>query len=255
MTNSISLLATQSPEMTMSSLEIAKLTGKEHKNVLADVRNMLKELEIEPAEFSAGYKDGKGETRPCFNLPKHECMVLVTGYSIKLRAAVIDRWQELEDAQRAPAKPAYSFITSTSRERIEHEMTLALEAYDVLRAVELKMGIGDHTTWTQLRAANPNVYAMQGRNGGPIPNRITKAYIAEFGKAPPKYGIDSGTSQYQGNVYPVSWLVRTAKSVLKEYYSVDVELKLPEHMTISTPALDSTILATAELQRLGCLEH
>ena len=45
-------------------------------------------------------------------------------------------------------------------------MTLALEAYDVLRAVELKMGIGDNTTWTQLRAANPEVYAMQGRNGG-----------------------------------------------------------------------------------------
>ena len=188
-------------------------------------------------------------------MPKHECMVLVTGYSIKLRSAVLRRWQELEDAQRAPAKPAYSFLTSTSRERIEHEMTLALEAYDVLRAVELKMGIGDHTTWTQLRAANPNVYAMQGRNGGPIPNRITKAYIAEFGKEPPKYGIDSGTSQYQGNVYPVSWLVKTVKSVLKEYYSVDVELKLPEHVAISTPALDSTILATAELQRLGCLEH
>ena len=80
MTTSIALLATSS-EMTMSSLEIAALTGKEHKNVLADVRNMLKELEIEPAEFSAGYKDGKGETRPCFNLPKHECMVLVPGYS------------------------------------------------------------------------------------------------------------------------------------------------------------------------------
>ena len=255
MTNSIALLATQSPELTMSSLEIAALTGKEHRNVLRDIRTMLEELEITALSFERSYKDSTGRSLPCFNLPKRECMILVSGYSIKLRAAIIDRWQELEDAQRAPAKPAYSFLTSTSRERIEHEMTLALEAYDVLRAVELKMGIGDHTTWTQLRVANPNVYAMQGRNGGPIPNRITKAYMAEFGKEPPKYGIDSGTSQYQGNVYPVSWLVKTVKSVLKEYYSVDVELKLPEHVTISTPALDSTIIATAELQRLGCLEH
>ena len=255
MTNSISLLATQPAEMTMSSLEIAKLTGKEHFHVLRDIRTMLEELGLKPSNFGCLVKMPSGQTSTTFNLPKHECMVLVTGYSIKLRSAVLRRWQELEDEQRAPAKPAYSFLTSTSRERIEHEMTLALEAYDVLRAVELKMGIGDHTTWTQLRAANPNVYAMQGRNGGPIPNRITKAYIAEFGKEPPKYGIDSGTSQYQGNVYPVSWLVKTVKSVLKEYYSVDVELKLPEHVTISTPALDSTILATAELQRLGCLEH
>ena len=255
MTNSIAFLATQSSEMTMSSLEIAKLTGKEHKNVLADVRNMLKELEIEPAEFSAGYKDGKGETRPCFNLPKHECMVLVTGYSIKLRSAVLRRWQELEDAQRAPAKPAYSFLTSTSRERIEHEMALALETYDVLRAVERKMGIGDYTTWTQLRVANPDVYAMQGRNGGPIPTRVTKAYIAEHGKEPTKYGLDNGTSQYQGNVYPVAWLMKTVKATLKEYYGVDVELKVPKHIAISTPALDDTHAATTELQRLGCAEH
>ena len=88
--------------LTMSSLEISKLTGKEHKNVLADIRAMLEGLEIEPAEFSAGYKDGKGETRPCFNLPKRECFILVSGYNLKLRAAIIDRWQELEGAAPKP---------------------------------------------------------------------------------------------------------------------------------------------------------
>ena len=255
MTNSIALLATQSSEMTMSSLEIAKLTGKEHYNVLRDIRNMLEELEINALSFEGVYSDAKKEQRKCFNLPKHECMVLVTGYSIKLRSAVLLRWQELEDAQRAPAKPAYSFLTSTSRERIEHEMALALETYDVLRAVERKMGIGDYTTWTQLRVANPDVYAMQGRNGAPIPSRVTKAYVAEHGKEPTKYGLDNGTSQFQGNVYPVAWLVKTVKAIIKEHYAVDVELKLPKHIAISTPALDETHAATMELQRLGCSEH
>ena len=255
MTNSIALLATQSSEMTMSSLEIAKLTGKEHYNVLRDIRTMLEELEIDALKFEGISQDAYKRPLKCFNLPKHECMVLVTGYSIKLRSAVLRRWQELEDAQRAPAKPAYSFLTSTSRERIEHEMALALETYDVLRAVERKMGIGDYTTWTQLRAANPDVYAMQGRNGGPIPNRVTKVYIAEHGKEPTKYGLDNGTSQYQGNVYPVAWLMKTVKATLKEYYGVDVELKVPKHIAISTPALDETHAATTELQRLGCAEH
>ena len=255
MTNSIALLATQSSEMTMSSLEIAKLTGKRHDNVMTDIRNMLNELELATPEFSGVYKADNKQTYECFNLPKHECMVLVTGYSIKLRSAVLLRWQELEDAQRAPAKPAYSFLTSTSRERIEHEMALALETYDVLRAVERKMGIGDYTTWAQLRAANPDVYVMQGRNGAPIPNRVTKAYIADHGKEPTKYGLDNGTSQFQGNVYPVTWLMKTVKALVKEYYGVDVELKLPKHITISTPALDETHVATTELQRLGCSEH
>ena len=43
--------------MTMSSLEIAKLTGKDHKNVLADVRKMLEELEITDLNFQGSYKD------------------------------------------------------------------------------------------------------------------------------------------------------------------------------------------------------
>ena len=255
MTNSIALLATQSSEMTMSSLEIAKLTGKEHFHVLRDIRTMLEELEIEPSKFGCLVKMPSGQTSTTFNLPKHECMVLVTGYSIKLRSAVLRRWQELEDAQRAPAKPAYSFLTSTSRERIEHEMALALETYDVLRAVERKMGIGDYTTWTQLRVANPDVYSMQGRNGAPIPNRVTKAYVAEHGKEPTKYGLDNGTSQFQGNVYPVAWLMKTVKAIIKEHYGVEVELRAPKHIAISTPALDETHAATTELQRLGCSEH
>jgi phage regulator Rha-like protein len=82
--------------VSMDSREIAELTGKEHKNVLADVRNMLIELNIEPAEFSAGYLAGNGQTRECFNLPKRECLILVSGYNLKMRATIIDRWQELE---------------------------------------------------------------------------------------------------------------------------------------------------------------
>ncbi|MGD7309351.1 Rha family transcriptional regulator, partial [Ralstonia pseudosolanacearum] len=49
-----------SEAQTMSSREIAELTGKEHKNVLADIRKMLSE--IQSAEKSADYKDSKGRT-------------------------------------------------------------------------------------------------------------------------------------------------------------------------------------------------
>lgn len=88
---------------TMSSGEIAKLTGKEHKNVLADIRKLLIELGIDSAEFSAQYKDSSGKENLLFNLPKRECLILVSGYSIKMRAAIIDRWQELENATQVIA--------------------------------------------------------------------------------------------------------------------------------------------------------
>ncbi len=81
---------------TMSSLEISELTGKAHKHVLADIRSMLTELEIDWAELSAQYKDSTGRSLPCFNLDREMTDTLLTGYSAKMRLAVIKRWRELE---------------------------------------------------------------------------------------------------------------------------------------------------------------
>lgn len=81
---------------TMSSVEIAELTGKLHKNVLADIRAMLAELELSSAEFSAQYRDSTGRSLPCFNLDREMTDTLLTGYSAKMRLAVIKRWRELE---------------------------------------------------------------------------------------------------------------------------------------------------------------
>ena len=82
--------------LTMSSREISELTGKRHDNVLADIRNMLKSLNIQRPEFSGEYTDDKGRSRPCYNLPKRETLILVSGYNIQMRAIIINRWQELE---------------------------------------------------------------------------------------------------------------------------------------------------------------
>ena len=90
--------------LTMSSLEIADLTGKQHKDVIRDIRNMLNQLEIHSAQFCAQYKDSIGRSLPMFNLPKRETLILVSGYSVAMRARIIDRWQELE----AKGKPDLS---------------------------------------------------------------------------------------------------------------------------------------------------
>ena len=57
MNKQIALLTTQSAEMTMSSVEIAELTGKRHDNVMADIRNMLEELELDALSFQGVYLD------------------------------------------------------------------------------------------------------------------------------------------------------------------------------------------------------
>lgn len=87
---------------TISSLDVAKYTGKEHKHVLADIRTMFIALKLHSADFSAQYKDSSGRMLPSFNLPSREFYILVTGYDVRMRARLIDRWHELEsDAVKA----------------------------------------------------------------------------------------------------------------------------------------------------------
>ncbi|CAJ0885344.1 hypothetical protein AMST5_03606 [freshwater sediment metagenome] len=89
---------------TMSTVEIADLTGKRHDHVLRDADKMLAELGFNGPNFGGVYVDAKGEKRRCLNLPKRETLILVSGYSIELRARIIDRWQVLE-AGSAPVDP------------------------------------------------------------------------------------------------------------------------------------------------------
>ncbi|PZU25036.1 MAG: hypothetical protein DI589_02260 [Shinella sp.] len=107
---SISIIHNTLSTLTMSSREIAELTGKQHKNVLHDVRAMLISLGLGLAEFSADLPDKYGRKQKVFNLPKREALILVSGYSVELRARIIDRWMELEEAaleaRLADATPA-----------------------------------------------------------------------------------------------------------------------------------------------------
>ena len=113
---------------SMSSLEIAELTGKEHRNVMSDIRKMLDELNIDAAMFSATYKAGRNNTYECFNLPKRETLILVSGYSVAMRAAIIDRWQELEQ------KELLENERKTSRQQAKLEAPLMTKALQDARA-------------------------------------------------------------------------------------------------------------------------
>lgn len=89
--------------LTMSSLEIHELTGKSHAHVMRDIRKLLDELGIPESKFGSGYLDAQNQQRPCFNLPRREVDILLTGYSTTMRAAVIDRWHVLENQVAKPA--------------------------------------------------------------------------------------------------------------------------------------------------------
>lgn len=89
-------LANRSSALTMTSREIAELTGKAHKDVTRDIENVLSQAEIDARSFAHIYLDSQNRSQREYRLPKRECDLVVSGYSVKYRLAIIDRWQELE---------------------------------------------------------------------------------------------------------------------------------------------------------------
>ena len=87
--------------VTMSSREIAELTGKQHKNVLRDVNVMLESLEKVGSDLSQAvrYTDERGRTSEV-RLDRVLTETLLTGYSIPLRHRVVTRLQDLEKVSR-----------------------------------------------------------------------------------------------------------------------------------------------------------
>jgi Rha family phage regulatory protein len=115
------LIAGNGGSLTMTSREIAELTGKEHRNVLSDIRAMLVELHGEGGllSFQQSYINSQNKEMPEFKLPKREALILTSGYSLKQRAAIIDRWQELE------ARPEHPLIPQTLPEALRLAADLA----------------------------------------------------------------------------------------------------------------------------------
>ena len=86
----------------MTSLEIAELTGKQHKDVMKAIRNMepawVKVCGRNFALTSRTIIQPNGGTRevPCYQLTKTECLYIATKFNDEARAKLVLRWQELE---------------------------------------------------------------------------------------------------------------------------------------------------------------
>lgn len=86
---------------TMSSREIANVTGKRHDNVKRNIVAMLKELKVDPLKFEDIYLDGRNREQVQYQLDREHTDCLLTGYSSPMRMKVIRRWRELEQQDGA----------------------------------------------------------------------------------------------------------------------------------------------------------
>ena len=102
---------------TMSSREIAELTGKQHSNVCRDIRAIIEQLKddsnLNHEEFQQ-VTDNRGYTTE-YLLTKNQTLLLMTGYSVPLRQKLINRWQELESQVSKPALPDFNNPAAAAR--------------------------------------------------------------------------------------------------------------------------------------------
>ncbi len=117
---------------TMSSLEIAEITGKRHDHVMRDIKTILDEAEIGAPKFGGTYLDVQNKERPCYYLPRFECDLVVSGYSVKYRKVIIRRWHELEakEAATTAVKPL------TLRESLQLNLDLLTQNEEKDRLLE-----------------------------------------------------------------------------------------------------------------------
>ena len=111
MNNIIKVGETINASEYMTSIEVAEITGKEHKHVMRDIRVLL-EQGVHESNFGLTFiirtlPNNAQRKYPCYNITKKGCLILASGYNALLREKIIDRWEELETKERqtVPALP------------------------------------------------------------------------------------------------------------------------------------------------------
>lgn len=176
---------------TMSSREIAELTGKVHKNVLRDIERMATELGISERLKFELFEEinnlGLPVQRKVYKLNKEETLILISGYSIKMRAAIIRRWQELEAQVNRTALPqnyiqALEALLESEKEKerlaLENkEMTPKADVYDRIvrregnnlnNATHVASRIKKSAKWMNIKLCEMGVYNRSVKRGGKV---------------------------------------------------------------------------------------
>ena len=123
---------------TMTTLEIAELTGKQHKHLMEAIRKMEPAwVKVHGSKFRLMFREvaiGNGAVRrdPCYQLTKTECLYIATKFNDEARAKLVLRWEELElqerKCQQQLALPSPKQILAAADEIIGTGLQLLNEA-------------------------------------------------------------------------------------------------------------------------------
>lgn len=119
-------------QLVTESREVANMIGKNHADLLRDIRNYINHLgksNFALADFfiESSYKDSQGKIRPCYQITKKGCEMVankLTGEKgVLFTAAYVTKFNEMENKQPK---------VLSEKEQIMASMKLTLEATETL---------------------------------------------------------------------------------------------------------------------------
>ncbi|PCR95038.1 DNA-binding protein [Pseudomonas fluorescens] len=156
----------------MSSREIAELIGSSHDNVLKTIRALVAKGVVSSNDTPYVHPQN-GQVYREFLLSQRDTLVVVSGYSVELRARIIDRWQELEaQAGQFQIPATYAEALQAAADQAKDNQTLRLVILDQepkvaaikrLAAAEGAICITDAAKHLQLKPSKLFAWMQQNR--------------------------------------------------------------------------------------------
>lgn len=166
MNNNITTITSQ---QTMSSLEIAKLTGKPHNDVMKAIRAMEPGWEkVSQGKFSLSSRkveqpNGGVREYPCYELTKTECLYVATKFNDEARAKLVIRWEQLEKERLSQQTTLPADPSQITRKQL---ILMALEAEEEKEKLQEKVSTleaDNHGLMTDLGQKDKEIQALQER--------------------------------------------------------------------------------------------
>ena len=184
-------LQTINNSKTLDSIKVAEMLGKEHKQLLREIRTHIQVLTSEnlsPVDFfiNSSYLDNKGEKRPCFSVTKLGCEML--GNKLQgakgtvFTAKYVQAFNQMEQAIQSPKK-----LTAIEQLKLQNEAILEVDK-KVDEVIEEVKDLKNNTTISYgqqeviNRTAKEVVVHVLGGKDAPAYKELNKKVFSSFWK-------------------------------------------------------------------------
>ena len=203
------LMVTQDSKLTMSTREIASLLNKNHSDIKRSAERLILSGAINNGQPLAEceFTTSRGNKFSEYLLCKRDSLILVAQNSPEFTAAIVDRWQELEEGAKKPLSQL-EIIAHSALALVEHEKKLtALEQSHA----ELESKVQKLQESTSILPARPtnaeNISYIRQRINKKygLPARIVNDVLYSFPYAPKPAGQVRNSHENAGNATYTVW--------------------------------------------------